>query len=178
MVTCPTCHQPATSRDGRDHRGQQRYACRPCHRGSAGCRCRSSPWRPIVTGRRRIVEAQPEMTSERLEGPEGEDGSDQERRQDLGNDVADEGAEPSPHRSRARGTGGERMFARRYQRSEYNAPARVLAPHLPEAALRRGPRRAAPRLPAAAATRGVPRRTPHPRRRLRDPSPGSLCPER
>src|SRR3979409_80481 len=32
MVTCPTCHQPASSRDGRDHRGQQRYACRPCHR--------------------------------------------------------------------------------------------------------------------------------------------------
>jgi transposase-like protein len=32
MVTCPTCHQPATSRDGRDHRGQQRYSCRPCRR--------------------------------------------------------------------------------------------------------------------------------------------------
>jgi transposase-like protein len=32
MVTCPTCHRPATSRDGRDHRGQQRYSCRPCRR--------------------------------------------------------------------------------------------------------------------------------------------------
>ena len=32
MVNCPTCHQPASSRDGRDHRGQQRYSCRPCHR--------------------------------------------------------------------------------------------------------------------------------------------------
>jgi transposase-like protein len=32
MVNCPTCHQAANSRDGRDHRGQQRYACRPCRR--------------------------------------------------------------------------------------------------------------------------------------------------
>jgi transposase-like protein len=28
MATCPSCHQPATKRDGRD-RGVQRYACRP-----------------------------------------------------------------------------------------------------------------------------------------------------
>ena len=32
MLSCPTCHQPATSRDGRDRRGQQRYVCRPCRR--------------------------------------------------------------------------------------------------------------------------------------------------
>jgi transposase-like protein len=32
MLSCPTCHQPATSRDGRDRRGQQRYVCRPCDR--------------------------------------------------------------------------------------------------------------------------------------------------
>src|SRR5712692_1929644 len=31
MLNCPTCHQPASSRNGRDHRGQQRYFC-PCHR--------------------------------------------------------------------------------------------------------------------------------------------------
>ena len=32
MLSCPTCHQPATSRDGRDRRGEQRYVCRPCRR--------------------------------------------------------------------------------------------------------------------------------------------------
>jgi transposase-like protein len=32
MITCPTCQQAPTKRDGRDHRGRQRYACRPCHR--------------------------------------------------------------------------------------------------------------------------------------------------
>ena len=32
MTTCPTCHQPATTRDGFDRRGRQRFACRPCHR--------------------------------------------------------------------------------------------------------------------------------------------------
>jgi transposase-like protein len=32
MITCSTCQRPPTKRDGRDHRGRQRYACRPCHR--------------------------------------------------------------------------------------------------------------------------------------------------
>ena len=32
MATCPTCHQPATRRDGFDRRGRQRFACRLCHR--------------------------------------------------------------------------------------------------------------------------------------------------
>jgi predicted CXXCH cytochrome family protein len=32
MTTCPTCHQPATTRDGFDRRGRQRFACSPCHR--------------------------------------------------------------------------------------------------------------------------------------------------
>jgi transposase-like protein len=32
MATCPTCHQPATTRDGFDRRGRQRFACHPCHR--------------------------------------------------------------------------------------------------------------------------------------------------
>ena len=32
MITCPICQRPPTKRDGRDHRGRQRYACRPCHR--------------------------------------------------------------------------------------------------------------------------------------------------
>jgi transposase-like protein len=32
MITCPTCQRAPTKRDGRDHRGRQRYACRPCHR--------------------------------------------------------------------------------------------------------------------------------------------------
>jgi transposase-like protein len=32
MPPCPTCHQPATKRDGRDQRGRQRYACRACGR--------------------------------------------------------------------------------------------------------------------------------------------------
>ena len=32
MITCPTCQRAPTKRDGRDHRGRQRYACRPCYR--------------------------------------------------------------------------------------------------------------------------------------------------
>ena len=32
MATCPTCHQPATTRDGFDRRGRQRFACSACHR--------------------------------------------------------------------------------------------------------------------------------------------------
>jgi transposase-like protein len=32
MATCPTCHRPATTRDGFDRRGRQRFACRLCHR--------------------------------------------------------------------------------------------------------------------------------------------------
>jgi transposase, IS6 family len=32
MTTCPTCHQPATTRDGFDRRGRQRFVCSPCHR--------------------------------------------------------------------------------------------------------------------------------------------------
>jgi transposase-like protein len=32
MTTCPTCHQPATRRDGFDRRGRQRFAGSPCHR--------------------------------------------------------------------------------------------------------------------------------------------------
>ena len=32
MATCPTCHQPANTRDGFDRRGRQRFACHPCHR--------------------------------------------------------------------------------------------------------------------------------------------------
>src|ERR1700730_7667380 len=32
VPTCPTCHQPATTRDGFDRRGRQRFACSPCHR--------------------------------------------------------------------------------------------------------------------------------------------------
>ena len=34
MSTCPSCHQPASKRDGHDHVGRQRYACRPCGRDS------------------------------------------------------------------------------------------------------------------------------------------------
>jgi len=32
MPPCPTCQQPATKRNGRDRRGRQKYACRPCRR--------------------------------------------------------------------------------------------------------------------------------------------------
>ena len=32
MPRCPSCQLPATKRDGRDPRGRQRYACRPCGR--------------------------------------------------------------------------------------------------------------------------------------------------
>jgi transposase-like protein len=32
MSTCPSCHCPATKRDGCDASGRQRYYCRPCHR--------------------------------------------------------------------------------------------------------------------------------------------------
>ena len=32
MITCPTCQRRPTKRDGRDHRGHQSYACRPCRR--------------------------------------------------------------------------------------------------------------------------------------------------
>jgi IS6 family transposase len=32
MSTCPSCHHPATKRDGFDAAGRQRYHCRPCHR--------------------------------------------------------------------------------------------------------------------------------------------------
>src|SRR5918995_4346743 len=30
MPTCPTCHRPASKRDGRDPAGRQLYACRVC----------------------------------------------------------------------------------------------------------------------------------------------------
>jgi transposase-like protein len=30
MPPCPTCQQPASKRNGRDPRGRQKYACRPC----------------------------------------------------------------------------------------------------------------------------------------------------
>ncbi len=32
MLTCPSCHQPASKRDGHDAVGRQRYACHPCGR--------------------------------------------------------------------------------------------------------------------------------------------------
>jgi putative transposase len=32
MLPCPSCQQPASKRNGRDRRGRQRYACRPCRR--------------------------------------------------------------------------------------------------------------------------------------------------
>jgi transposase-like protein len=32
MPPCPACQQPATKRNGRDRRGRQKYACRPCRR--------------------------------------------------------------------------------------------------------------------------------------------------
>src|ERR671927_914706 len=32
MPPCPVCQQPATKRNGRDRRGGQKYACRPCRR--------------------------------------------------------------------------------------------------------------------------------------------------
>src|SRR5215470_62700 len=32
MATCPTCLQPATTRDGFDRRGRQRFACHLCRR--------------------------------------------------------------------------------------------------------------------------------------------------
>jgi transposase-like protein len=32
MATCPTCHEPATRRDGFDRRGRQRFACHLCYR--------------------------------------------------------------------------------------------------------------------------------------------------
>jgi transposase-like protein len=32
MLTCPSCHQPASKRDGHDAVGRQRYACRACSR--------------------------------------------------------------------------------------------------------------------------------------------------
>src|ERR1700730_16635589 len=30
MSLCPVCQQPASKRNGRDRRGRQKYACRPC----------------------------------------------------------------------------------------------------------------------------------------------------
>src|SRR6195256_1963886 len=30
MPLCPACQQPASKRNGRDRRGRQKYACRPC----------------------------------------------------------------------------------------------------------------------------------------------------
>ncbi len=35
MASCPTCHQPAATRDGFDRRGRQRFACHLCHRDFA-----------------------------------------------------------------------------------------------------------------------------------------------
>src|SRR5918912_680943 len=32
MPPCPSCQQPAPKRNGRDRRGRQKYACRPCRR--------------------------------------------------------------------------------------------------------------------------------------------------
>jgi transposase-like protein len=32
MTSCPTCHRPATKRNGHDRRGRQKYACRRCRR--------------------------------------------------------------------------------------------------------------------------------------------------
>ena len=32
MTTCPSCHQPASKRDGHDPVGRQRYACHACGR--------------------------------------------------------------------------------------------------------------------------------------------------
>jgi transposase-like protein len=32
MPPCPSCQQPASKRNGRDRRGRQKYACRPCGR--------------------------------------------------------------------------------------------------------------------------------------------------
>ena len=32
MPLCPACQQPAAKRNGRDRRGRQKYACRPCRR--------------------------------------------------------------------------------------------------------------------------------------------------
>jgi transposase-like protein len=32
MLTCPSCHQPASKRDGHDAGGRQRYACHACRR--------------------------------------------------------------------------------------------------------------------------------------------------
>jgi transposase-like protein len=32
MLTCPSCHQPASKRDGHDVAGRQRYACHACRR--------------------------------------------------------------------------------------------------------------------------------------------------
>ena len=32
MPLCPACQQPASKRNGRDRRGRQKYACRPCRR--------------------------------------------------------------------------------------------------------------------------------------------------
>jgi transposase-like protein len=32
MMSCPTCHQSASKRNGRDRRGRQKFACRRCRR--------------------------------------------------------------------------------------------------------------------------------------------------
>jgi transposase-like protein len=32
MPPCPSCQQPAIKRNGVDHRGRQKYACRRCRR--------------------------------------------------------------------------------------------------------------------------------------------------
>ena len=32
MFACPSCHQPASKRDGHDAAGRQRYACHACRR--------------------------------------------------------------------------------------------------------------------------------------------------
>src|ERR671937_2866355 len=32
MPLCPACQHPASKRNGRDRRGRQKYACRPCRR--------------------------------------------------------------------------------------------------------------------------------------------------
>ncbi len=51
MAPCPTCHRPATMRDGFDRRGRQRFACHPCHRDfthASNGAFSGYPWPPEV----------------------------------------------------------------------------------------------------------------------------------
>jgi transposase-like protein len=73
LAICPTYRQPATTRDGFDRRGRQRFACHPCHRDlthtSSGA-FSGYPWPPdvIVTAVRmpRVVGRQKSLRPDQI----------------------------------------------------------------------------------------------------------------